>query len=144
MCCYRLRPLDATLARAHAQAIECTLHYIRVPDVDTAVGHEAAVALHEQVWGNPGLVARVNETGAKGGLSVTLFSKDKPNLTVNEVLVRSGLARIAKTHIRRVADDDKALVERLRAAQQEALDAHTGLFRYGEPGDSDDEDERRH
>lgn len=139
----RLRPLEPALARYSPMAVECALAYVRVPEVSTDLGHQAGVYLNDLIWDCPTLVARVHYQDDQKRLMVSLTnSADDSGTTVNELMIRGGLARMAKTDIRYAPTADKPLVAKLREAQEEATRNHEGMYRYGDVGDSDDEELR--
>ena len=57
---------------------------------------------------------------------------------VGRALLAAGLARVTKEYIN---EDEKMgkMVEDYREVETHARASHTGMFRYGDPGDSDDE-----
>lgn len=68
---------------------------------------------------------------------------EERRLSINEMIIQQGLARISKTAARKLYGAEKTvLLSKLKIAQAEALRSHVNLFRYGDPGDSDDEDRK--
>ena len=73
-----------------------------VQEVGSALGHDAAVMLNELVWGAEGLKARVHATSDDRALSVSVTSTSSGDVTVNELLIRAGLARVSASESRYV------------------------------------------
>jgi len=142
----RMRPLEASLEAVPPQARECTLALIRVPAPTADWGAEAAGYVSDAV-----LNRRVGykQHGFDPTTRVTTVSLWDPEsgACLNEELVAEGLARVARSEAARVkrrggAGADGDLLARVERAQGVAKSKRAGLFKYGEPGDSDD-DKRR-
>lgn len=65
-------------------------------------------------------------------------SKQPP--TINEEMLAAGLARIARSR-GRLPKGDPELVAALEAAEDAAKSQRLGIWQYGDPGDSDDEED---
>lgn len=174
-----LRALPEPLKHYAAQAVPCTLSFLRAAPVDTEAGVAAARALNSIAWGKPCLVkvhgrerpAVTGKSGAEGKsttpakLEVSLYAVDsysEEDLThatnVGVKLVRHGFVRISATLARkerggsrpkrrggnktlpRTVTTNETLHE-LEVAQDLAHKEHLRMWKYGHPGDSDDEDE---
>jgi staphylococcal nuclease domain-containing protein 1 len=141
-----LRPLDLTLGieRVPAVAKEAQLALTITQSLEQDEGVEAAHTLQSLGWGKD-LTARIF-CEYEGKLAVTLTNG---NITsINEALVSSGLARVAKQSIvddlqTRVVNSNGllSLAAELNVAQDIARKTRSGMWRYGDVGD-DDEDER--
>ena len=71
-------------------------------------------------------------------LLLTGGKEGKASDSVNAAMLEAGMARLpAKARSRGAGVP--GVHTALRAAQDVALSEHVGLFRYGDPGDSDDE-----
>ncbi|CAM9568749.1 unnamed protein product, partial [Phaeothamnion confervicola] len=114
-----LQPLDRGFFRVPEQATECTLALAAVPVLDAEYGRDAAVALSELAWGKE-LSMRVLGRGERGVASVALHEAGDPDgPTVNEALVREGLARLSKrAELELHGPKAKELAARLKAAQE--------------------------
>lgn len=174
-----LRALPEPLKHYAAQAVPCTLSFLRAGPVDTDGGVAAARALNSIAWGKPCLIKvhgreRSSSNGKAGGenktivpskLEVSLYAVDsysEEDLThatnVGVKLVRHGFVRISAALARkerggsrpnrrggnktipRAVTTNETLRE-LEVAQDLAHKEHLRMWKYGHPGDSDDEDE---
>jgi len=134
-----LRPLEQELVAVPAQARECVTAFVRVPEPSDDLGAAAAELFHSLVWDRD-LVADIHARDAQNRLQVTLrdSSAGSDAATVTEQLLRSGLARVSRSAIR--SRSAAAYKEALLAAQDEAHRRRRGMFRYGAPDDTDNED----
>ncbi len=142
-----LRPLDVTLdtTRIPPVAKEAVLAAVKTRGLDDDDGLEAARLLQSAAWGKD-VTARIfceNE----GKLVVALYEAGNP-VSINEELVTNGLARVSKSlEIEKLcgrminSENLAALVGDLRLSENSARKNHTGIWRYGDVGDDDDEDE---
>jgi staphylococcal nuclease domain-containing protein 1 len=160
----RVRPLTGGPAVAAAfsavkpLAAPAALAYVRVPELSDALhGEAAAEALAAFVAAGGKLSSQTVRTvrptagAATAGRDavavqhVILFPEGSSGdlaHSINAQMLEAGMARLpAAARTGRAAADDVNRV--LRVAQEEALRQHVGIFRYGDPGDSDDEDDRR-
>jgi len=136
----RLRPLAPELAAIPPLAYDSMLAYIRVQPPNTELGHDAGAYLNELMWGVSDLKATTRFTDRDGRANVSVTSDSAgDDVTVNELLIRAGLARVSKTQVRSAPAADSELVRALMAAQQDAKSRHVGMYRFGDVGDSDDE-----
>jgi staphylococcal nuclease domain-containing protein 1 len=133
---------------------------VRVPDLaDSEWGVPAAQALAELVGGGERFAAKVagrvrppagatHPSEACGRLEVILTppadgrAADTALLdSVQAQLLRAGLARL-QAHSSLRGPSARAAAQTLAEAQEAALRKHVGIFCYGDPGDSDDDDAR--
>ncbi|KAF8068404.1 elongation factor G [Scenedesmus sp. PABB004] len=146
----RVRPIDAALAAVPPQARPAALAYLRVPGLDEEFGADAAATLAALVGGGRRFTATVVRRERGGGarekhprkaadkLFVSLVSEDGEVDVAKEMLL-AGMARLPKLH--KVRDPvAKAAISALMDQQDEARKGHTGMWEYGDPGDSDDEE----
>lgn len=128
-----------------------------VEDDSSGLGREAALYLNDLVWDKDMLLQVVGspeatgapvpvalyEVGPNGGLTLdhTKGSGEDIVHSVNEEMIIQGLARISRTSTKKVygGPEKTTLLNRLRDAQSSAIRSHVNMFRYGDPGDSDDE-----
>lgn len=139
-----LRPLDMTLGtdRVPAVAKEAQLALTIARSLKEDDGLEAAERLQYVAWGKD-LVAHIH-CEIDGKLQVTLMVGDT---NINETLVSDGLARVAKSAAvevmqSRMIDTNAAvkLAAELQVAQEAARRSRTGIWRYGDIGDDDDDE----
>uniref|UniRef100_A0A7S1V294 TNase-like domain-containing protein n=1 Tax=Grammatophora oceanica TaxID=210454 RepID=A0A7S1V294_9STRA len=140
----QLRPLDMSLGteRVPAVAKEATLALTITRPVEEDEGLEAAHMLQSMAWGKD-MTARVYGT-VEGKMAVSLLDGDKKS--VNETLVSDGLARVAKKAavdalVSRMVDGNSVvkLAAELNVAQEAARKTRSGMWRYGDVGDDDDD-----
>ena len=67
-------------------------------------------------------------------------SGSKPLPTINEEMLAAGLARIARVR-GRLPNGESSLMDALEAAEDSAKNTRVGIWQYGDPGDSDDEED---
>jgi staphylococcal nuclease domain-containing protein 1 len=141
-----LRPLDMSLGidRVQAVAKEAQLALTITQSLADDDGVEAARTLQSMAWGKD-LSARLH-CEYDGKWVVTLMNGS--DTSINEALVSAGLARCAKQSI--VSDIETRMVNsnvlvslaaELSLAQDAARKTRSGMWRYGDVGD-DDEDDR--
>lgn len=141
-----LRPLDMSLGidRVPSVAKEAQLALTVTQSLADDDGVEAARMLQSMAWGKD-LSARIL-CEYEGKLVVSLL--DGSDTSINEALVSAGLARCAKDSI--LADLQTKMVNsnvlvslaaELHVAQDAARKTRSGMWRYGDVGD-DDEDDR--
>lgn len=140
-----LRPLDVQLGvdRIPAIAKECVLALTKARGLDEDEGIEAARFLQSSCWGNE-LRARIfceNE----GKLVVGLYNMTSTT-SVNEQMIEGGLARVTKKELETLFErvvSSQGLTDfaaELSAAEESARKSRTGMWRYGDVGDDDEED----
>jgi staphylococcal nuclease domain-containing protein 1 len=141
-----LRPLDITLGtnRIPAVAKEAVLAAVKTRGLDDDDGIEAARLLQSAAWGKD-VSARIfceNE----GKLVVALYEPGN-SCSINEELVTNGLARVSKPfEIEKLctrminSENLSALAADLRISENSARKNHTGIWRYGDVGDDDEEE----
>ena len=140
-----LRPLDPQLGleRISAVAKEAILAITKTRSLEEDEGVEAARFLQNFAWGRD--VSATIFCQNEGKLVVALF--DAANkVTVNEQMISEGLARVFKASeiegLRSKMVNSDALVNlasEMRSAEDIARRTHSGMWRYGDVGD-DDED----
>jgi len=141
-----LRPLDPQLdvQRIPATAKECVLALTKTRNLDDEDGVEAARFLQQSSWGAEMTARTFCENDGK--LEVALY---KPNSTtsINEQLVADGLARVMKKKeyyaiINKLVNPESLtdFADDLTAAEESARRSRTGMWRYGDVGDDDEED----
>lgn len=139
-----LRSLDSSFFAVPAQARECVFAYMKAPPSSDEASVEAGLTFNELAWGKD-LVAQVHWKDDQNRLAVSLHKGDNV-VSIGEALLSQGLARISKPAARisrRHSPRAQALLERLQEAEDLAHRDHLGLWRYGDVGDSDDEDFRK-
>eukprot|EP00640_Fibrocapsa_japonica_P000834 CAMPEP_0113935162 /NCGR_PEP_ID=MMETSP1339-20121228/2371_1 /TAXON_ID=94617 /ORGANISM="Fibrocapsa japonica" /LENGTH=728 /DNA_ID=CAMNT_0000937219 /DNA_START=1 /DNA_END=2187 /DNA_ORIENTATION=- /assembly_acc=CAM_ASM_000762 len=157
----RLRPLDPSVSHIPAQAREATLAFCKPPGVGDEYGREAAVLLNEYGWGRELLARVLGRDPETGALRLALYVSQgqgeegaataaTANLSLNETMVEEGLARVPKSAEREAARMAKLggtaasvaadLIQGLKGAQETARKQRAAMWRYGDVGDSDDED----
>jgi staphylococcal nuclease domain-containing protein 1 len=143
-----LRPLDADLSleRIPAVAKEAQLALTLTRRLDDDEGINAARMLQSLAWGKE-LKARLHAP-VDGKMAVTLLV-DGEEKSINEQLVGAGVALAAKQPAvdellnLTVADENNtvaSLAEVLQAAQEAARKSRSGMWRYGDVADEDDDD----
>lgn len=142
-----LRPLDTALGtdRIPAVAKEAELALTLVRSLDDDEGIDAARKFQSLAWGK-NLTAR-SHCEIDGKLQVTLY--ELPNMaskSINEQLVVAGHARAAKqpavnAMVAKMVDGNNvaSLAADLAVAQEEARKSRSGMWRYGDIGDDDEE-----
>lgn len=141
-----LRPLDVTLGtdRIPPVAKEAVLAAIKTRGLDDDDGCDAARLLQGAAWGKD-ISSRIfceNE----GKLVISLYQPGNP-VSINEQIVSGGLARVSKqTEVEALcvkminSDNLSALANDLRLSESAARKSHTGMWRYGDVGDDDEEE----
>ena len=141
-----LRPLDLSLGvdQIPPLAKEATLALTLTRPLSDDHGLDAARTLQSLCWGKD-LAARIYGKDETGKVATAILTESGE--TVNEKLVSAGLARAAKPGFAKalsfqMADGSSVLklATELKAAQEVARKSRTGMWRYGDVGD-DDEDE---
>mmetsp|Transcript_6774 Transcript_6774/g.14968 ORF Transcript_6774/g.14968 Transcript_6774/m.14968 type:complete len:971 (+) Transcript_6774:79-2991(+) len=144
----RIRAMDTTLAAVPPQARMCTLAHVKVPEPTSDYAAEAKSVLAQLLSGGQRLLAHVSgreKPGPKdkhpkyahGKLTVTLVEADTGVNMAAEMLL-AGMAQLPK--LSKVRDPAaREAVQKLQEYEEEARQAHRGIFVYGDPGDSDDE-----
>ena len=140
-----LRPLDMTLGtdRIPAVAKEAKLVLTRTRSLDDDEGVDAARLLQSAAWGKD-ITARVH-CKVNGIQYVTLLDQDG---SINDRLISDGLALVGKQAdidelSTKMLDGGRSLVglmSELALSQQAARKSRSGLWRYGDVGDDDEED----
>ena len=143
-----LRPLDPQLGvvRIPPVAKEATLALTKTRSLDDDEGIEAARLLQTFAWGRD--VSATIYCKDDGKLVVSLFDANN-TVTVNEQLVSEGLARVSKANEVEALGSNMvniasllSLNAELRSAEQIARRTHSGMWRYGDVGGDDDDDEQ--
>mmetsp|Transcript_1277 Transcript_1277/g.3654 ORF Transcript_1277/g.3654 Transcript_1277/m.3654 type:complete len:979 (+) Transcript_1277:114-3050(+) len=142
-----LRPLDDSLGtdKIPAVAKEAYLALTEVRSIDDDDGHDAAKMLQSIAWGKP-VNARIF-CDIDGKAQVALMDPTTSS-SINEQLIAAGLARKAKQF--KVHSIENRMVDGsiiasfaagLSVSQDAARRSRTGMWRYGDVGE-DDEEER--
>jgi len=140
-----LRPLDDSLAtdKIPAVAKEATLALALSRPLSDEYGIDGARMFQSACWGKD-LVARIHGTDDSGKIVTSIVTESGE--TVNVQLVAAGFARVvkdrdAKALASRMADGASILklAAELKVAQENARRSRSGMWRYGDIGDDDDE-----
>lgn len=151
----RIRPIDSDLSEIPPQAHPCELAYLKVPPFEHEIGYDAARMLDtlvgEGLVCDANVVSKMSKSSAWGGgggskdprntnpkLSVIL-TRSGDNLSVNAQLLEAGFAKLPNLDMIRNKFVREGVLS-LKDHEQVARKAHKGLFIYGDPGDSDEED----
>jgi staphylococcal nuclease domain-containing protein 1 len=141
-----LRPLDITLGtdRIPAVAHEAELALTLTRPISDDEGLEAARMLQKLAWGKELIATKYCDL--EGKAQVALKDLEAAS-SINEQLVSAGLARVAKQPAVNVLSsrmlDGNELTEfaaELNVAQDAARKFRSGMWRYGDIGDEDDEE----
>ena len=141
-----LRPLDDSLGvdRIPPVATEASLALVKTRSLSTEEGIDAARMLQSLCWGQD-LKAELLAPDETGKLAVIVYKPDSED-TVNSEMISAGLARAPKQSSveilqNRLTDPNVAvkLAADLQVNQEAAHRSRSGMWRYGDPGDSDDE-----
>lgn len=142
-----LRPLDPSLGtdRIPPVAKEATLALTLSRPISDQYGMDCARMFQSLCWGKD-LRIRTSGRDESGKLAVTIVTDSGES--VNEQLISAGLARVAKPMAARALSSNLVdgssvmkLAAALNSAQESARRSRTGMWRYGDIGD-DDEEER--
>jgi len=142
-----LRPLEDSLGtdRIPAVAKEALLALTEVRPLDDDEGHDAAVMLQKLAWGKDMSAHIFCEV--EGKVNVALYDPDEEgSKSVNEHIVSEGLGRASKQdkvnslkYKMSDSSDLLALAAALNAAQEQARKSRSGMWRYGDIGEDDEE-----
>ena len=142
-----LRPLDVSLTadRIPAVAKEAVLALTVCRSLDKDEGVDAARMLQGLCWGKD-ITIRLFAPDENGKMAASL-SSDGSEETVNAELIGAGLARVAKESSEnmlgaRMVDSNviTKFASDLRIVEDAARKSRTGMWRYGDVGDDDDDD----
>jgi staphylococcal nuclease domain-containing protein 1 len=148
----QMRPVPLAVASLPPLARVCRLAFVRADDPATSdYGHEAACMLSELILQKQ-VVMKVHGRDEDNRLLVSIFREgDKESIA--EMLLRAGIIRISKTALRSIrkrvtsgaagAETDNTIMTALREAQEEARKGRVAQWRFGDIGDSDDDERRR-
>lgn len=146
-----LRPIDPSLTSIPHQAHHCRLAYVKVPSLNADFGYDAAVLLDQFVGQGRECEATIID---RDGLNVPGASKDPKSgpttiaimltpigatKSVNAEMLEAGYAKLKNLDAIRNSEL-KESIQQLKPHQDVARKYHKGLFRYGDPGDSDEEE----
>ena len=136
----RLAPLASELAAVAPLAHLAALAHVRVPTLEEECGLEAAQLLAQLTGGGRRLEARIETRIPAAGkrhapsgaptMTVSLRDPEDKELSIGARMLRAGLARVGKTHAATV----------LLPHMAEARAARRGIFEFGDPADSDDDE----
>ena len=101
---------------------------MQAPSLEDDYGEDAAKMVHELCWGKDLKVTEVHVYKAEKTMAEIAFADDADGLSLNELLVQAGLARLPKGS--KFAKDD--LATKLKALQATARAARAGIWRYGD------------
>lgn len=140
-----LRPLDVQLSvdRIPAVAKECVLALTKTRSLEEDEGIDAARFLQSSSWGNEMRVRIFCEN--EGKLVVGLYNMSSTT-SINEQMVADGLARAAKKELEVLCERVASVqgltdfAAELSDAEGSARKSRTGMWRYGDVGDDDEED----
>lgn len=143
--------MEPALAAVPAQAMMCSLAFLKVPTGASEYAADARALLNQLLSGGQPLAATVisrEKPGPKDNARHPRWTHSKLHVTLTDPatqadlaveLLCAGLARLPKP--RKVRDAaTKEAVAALAQYEDEAREARRGLFAYGDPGDSDDEE----
>jgi len=137
--------LDPELDKIAPVAKEAQLALTNALSLDEEDGVDAARLLQSIAWGKV-LSARVF-CNVDGILQTALYDSSNDKTSINEELVLAGLAKVQKQSevsalVEKMQDGSaiNELVAELLSAQEEAKKARRGIWRYGDVGDYDDDD----
>jgi len=142
-----LRPLDPSLGTDCIPPVakEATLALTLSRPLSDDYGMECARKLQSLCWGKE-LQIRTTGRDESGKMALTIVTDS--NESVNEQLISAGLARVAKPDAVKALAANMLngssvikLAANLKVAQESARKSRTGMWRYGDIGD-DDEEER--
>lgn len=130
-----LRPLDQpqfNLDKLKAQAVDATLSFVQLPGKDEYLRDSIDYLLQET--DNRSLVANVDAIAQDGTLHLTLYdpkTSEKVEQSINADMIREGLGIVPTklTSWERQATD---VLSNLKSLQEEAKDAHKGMWEYGD------------
>eukprot|EP00957_Ditylum_brightwellii_P001404 110334-Ditylum_brightwellii.AAC.1 len=142
-----LRPLSDELGTDKippvAKEAELILTIVRSTEDD--YGLDAARMLNDVAWGKE-LNARVYYS-SEGKSYLTLTDPSDDSKSINETIVAAGLGRVPKqSEVNAISkkvssgSEAKKLATKFAKAQEAARTSRSGMWRYGDIGDDDDED----
>jgi len=134
----RVRKLSEqfNVTKLRPQAYECYLSSVTVPKIDDDFGRDAAEFFKELVWGKT-ITANIDAREGKDVETLYVSVSTENEMHVNAAMIHNGLARV---NVNR--KDDSELAKTLRDEENKARREHAGIWRYGDPGDDEDEDDR--
>jgi len=148
----RVLPMDPSFVSIPPQAHACKLAYLKVPGLSEDIGYSAA-SLVDSIVGE-GRQCEAIVTGRERQQSAWGSAKDPraanpilsviitpvgETMSVNASLLEAGLAKLPNLDNIRSEALKKGIAS-LQPHQDVARKQHKGLFVYGDPGDSDEED----
>lgn len=148
----QMRPVPPAVASTPPLGRACRLAFVRADGPSASdYGHAAACMLSDLILQKQ-VVMKVHGRDADNRLLVSIF-REGDTESIAEMLLRAGIIRISKTALRsirkRVADGspgaetDNTIMNALREAQEEARAGRVAQWRFGDIGDSDDDERRR-
>ena len=125
----RMRPLDPHYAAMPPLARDATLALIRVPSLESDFGSDAANLLSDAAFGVPLLVKLHGRDFVTGAAAVSLWPVDASSTdSINEVLVREGIARIASKEAKRIKRRGAAVAgDKVRQSSSQQFSIHADL-----------------
>ncbi|KXZ48282.1 hypothetical protein GPECTOR_29g59 [Gonium pectorale] len=147
----KVRTMDSTLAAVPPQAIPCCLAHIKVPEAGSDWAADARACLTGLLSGGRPLLAHVvsrerpdpraasKHPKSKNGKITAVLVEPETNTNIAVEMLLAGLARLPK--LRKVKDAAaREAIQAMAEYEDEARSAHRGMYVYGDPGDSDDEE----
>lgn len=135
----RIRKLSNVYHNLPSQAKKAVLAYIKTPSLDDEdeLGKESAEFLKDLVWGKT-MMANVEKRDGEV-LHLSLGDREY-KVHVNAALLRAGLAKVDRIR----GEQFREILEKLREEETKARHSHLGIWKYGDPGsDEEDEDKKK-
>ncbi|GFR42157.1 hypothetical protein Agub_g3009 [Astrephomene gubernaculifera] len=145
----KVRSIDAALAAVPPQALPCCLAHVVVPAPGSDWAADSRAVLSGLLGGGRQLLAHVvsreradpksrHPKGRNGKLTAVLVEPDT-NTNIAVEMLLAGVARLPK--LNKVRDPAaREAIQAMQEYEEEARQAHRGMFVYGDPGDSEDEE----
>lgn len=144
-----VRSMPADLSAVAPQAHQCTLAFTRAPGLNDDYGVEAAERLSELVAGGIKLqcireAVKYNSAEGSSEWLLTLYPSgtdtSETGNSINSMLIKEGLCRVNQEHGKGLGLEASNAISDLLSQEDEARRQHLCLWRYGDPGDDDDDD----
>ncbi|EFJ43941.1 hypothetical protein VOLCADRAFT_95870 [Volvox carteri f. nagariensis] len=144
-----VRTIDAAMSAVPPQAIPCCLAYIKVPEQGSDWAADARACLSSLLGGGRPFLAHVvsreradskaKHPKQRNGKITAVLVEPETNTNMAVEMLLAGMARLPK--LRKVKDAAaREAIQAMQEYEDEARQAHRGMFMYGDPGDSDDEE----
>jgi staphylococcal nuclease domain-containing protein 1 len=142
----KLRPLDPSFfSLAPPLATEMVLAFVKTPKESNDYFSDCGAWFGEVTYGRELVVETFYRDEATNKLAVVLVCEEleeQPAVNVNASLLEYGLARTLPQTNRARAFGPAELLTQLDTLQEQAKKSRVGMFQYGDPGDSDEEDQQ--